>query len=142
MNSLLLERHFLYVCSIVGRDPRALQFRTWIGKVYLHCFQFKCMLVQYLHICHSKDEYVSIWSLLSLSLPPLPFLSSSSSTAERMVQMGFTSKEIRESLAENRYDEVCATYMLLERELGDSNVSSTVRYREFNVVVHYNYIED
>ncbi|CAI8017825.1 MAP/microtubule affinity-regulating kinase 3 [Geodia barretti] len=40
---------------------------------------------------------------------------------QRMVQMGFTSKEIRESLAENRYDEVCATYMLLERELGDSN---------------------
>ena len=63
-------------------------------------------------------------SPLSLSPP------SSSSTPERMVQMGFTSKEIRESLAENRYDEVCATYMLLERELGDSNVSSssTVRY--------------
>ena len=36
--------------------------------------------------------------------------------------MGFTSKEIKESLHENRYDEVCATYMLLKRELGDSNV--------------------
>ena len=36
--------------------------------------------------------------------------------------MGFTSKEIKESLADNRYDEVCATYMLLKRELGDSNV--------------------
>jgi MAP/microtubule affinity-regulating kinase len=40
---------------------------------------------------------------------------------QRMVQMGFTSKEIKESLAENRYDEVCATYMLLKRDLGDSN---------------------
>jgi hypothetical protein len=38
--------------------------------------------------------------------------------------MGFTSKEIKESLAENRYDEVCATYMLLKRDLGDSNVRS------------------
>lgn len=43
---------------------------------------------------------------------------------QRMVQMGFTSKEIRESLQENRYDEVCATYMLLKREHGDSNPSS------------------
>ena len=43
---------------------------------------------------------------------------------ERMVQMGFTVKEIKESLAENRYDEVCATYMLLKRDLGDSNVRS------------------
>ena len=38
--------------------------------------------------------------------------------------MGFTSTEIRESLSDNRYDEVCATYMLLKRDLGDSNVSN------------------
>ena len=36
--------------------------------------------------------------------------------------MGFTPKEIRESLSENRYDEVCATYMLLKRELDRSSV--------------------
>ena len=30
--------------------------------------------------------------------------------------MGFTLKEIQESLTENRYDEVCATYMLLKRD--------------------------
>ena len=36
--------------------------------------------------------------------------------------MGFTPKEIRESLSENRYDEVCATYMLLKREPNVSRV--------------------
>ena len=30
--------------------------------------------------------------------------------------MGFTLKEIQESLTESRYDEVCATYMLLKRD--------------------------
>ena len=30
--------------------------------------------------------------------------------------MGFTFKEIQESLSENRYDEVCATYYLLARD--------------------------
>ena len=34
-----------------------------------------------------------------------------------MLQMGFTLKEIQESLSENRYDEVCATYMLLKRDV-------------------------
>ncbi len=34
--------------------------------------------------------------------------------------MGFTLKEIQESLSENRYDEVCATYMLLKRESSSS----------------------
>ena len=34
--------------------------------------------------------------------------------------MGFTLKEIHESLTENRYDEVCATYMLLKRESSSS----------------------
>ena len=42
-------------------------------------------------------------------LPPCP--------PEKMLQMGFTLKEIQESLSENRYDEVCATYMLLAREV-------------------------
>lgn len=40
-----------------------------------------------------------------------------SSSAEKMLQMGFTLKEIQESLSENRYDEVCATYMLLQRDV-------------------------
>ncbi len=30
--------------------------------------------------------------------------------------MGFTQKEINESLTESKYDEVCATYMLLMRD--------------------------
>ena len=34
-----------------------------------------------------------------------------------MLSMGFTLKEIQESLTESRYDEVCATYMLLVREV-------------------------
>lgn len=38
--------------------------------------------------------------------------------------MGFTLKEIQESLAENRYDEVCATYMLLAREMKSASVSN------------------
>jgi len=37
--------------------------------------------------------------------------------------MGFTLKEIQESLNETRYDEVCATYMLLKRDVSEvSNV--------------------
>jgi hypothetical protein len=36
---------------------------------------------------------------------------------EKMLQMGFTLKEIQESLTESRYDEVCATYMLLVRDV-------------------------
>ena len=36
---------------------------------------------------------------------------------EKMFQMGFTMKEIQESLSENRYDEVCATYMLLKKDV-------------------------
>lgn len=55
-------------------------------------------------------------------IPPSPHYAVTPFT-ERMIQMGFTSKEIRESLLENRYDEVCATYMLLKRDLGNSNVS-------------------
>ena len=39
--------------------------------------------------------------------------------SEKMLQMGFTIKEIQESLGENRYDEVCATYMLLKRDTKD-----------------------
>ncbi len=39
--------------------------------------------------------------------------------AEKMLQMGFTLKEIQESLSENRYDEVCATYMLLKRDVNE-----------------------
>ena len=44
-----------------------------------------------------------------------------------MLQMGFTLKEIQESLSENRYDEVCATYMLLKRESSSSvNISINI----------------
>lgn len=42
--------------------------------------------------------------------------------------MGFTMKEIKESLQDNRYDEVCATYMLLHRDLEDSNVRNSPAY--------------
>lgn len=44
---------------------------------------------------------------------------------EKMLHMGFTLKEIQESLAENRYDEVCATYMLLAREMKSASVSAS-----------------
>lgn len=36
---------------------------------------------------------------------------------QRMLEMGFTRKEIQESLSENSYDEVCATYYLLAKEV-------------------------
>ena len=35
----------------------------------------------------------------------------------RMLEMGFSRKEIQESLSENSYDEVCATYYLLGKEV-------------------------
>ncbi len=44
-------------------------------------------------------------------------------TVERMLQMGFSLKEIQDSLSEYRYDEVCATYMLLSRFSHGSPVS-------------------
>lgn len=43
---------------------------------------------------------------------------------EKMLSMGFTLKEIQESLTESRYDEVCATYMLLVRDDDVKEVSS------------------
>ena len=51
------------------------------------------------------------------SLPPPCPLPPTLCPPEKMLQMGFTLKEIQESLSENRYDEVCATYMLLAREV-------------------------
>ena len=36
---------------------------------------------------------------------------------QRMLEMGFSRKEIQESLSENSYDEVCATYYLLAKEV-------------------------
>ena len=33
----------------------------------------------------------------------------------RMLEMGFSQREIEDSLTDNKYDEVCATYYLLDR---------------------------
>ena len=45
----------------------------------------------------------------------------------RMLEIGFTRKEIQESLSENSYDEVCATYYLLAKEV--------LRSREVNILL-------
>ena len=36
---------------------------------------------------------------------------------DMMLQMGFTRREIQESLSENHYDDIHATYILLARDL-------------------------
>lgn len=47
---------------------------------------------------------------------------------QRMLEMGFSRKEIQESLSENSYDEVCATYYLLAKEvLHSREVSNLLR---------------
>ena len=46
---------------------------------------------------------------------------------QRMLEMGFTRKEIHESLSENSYDEVCATYYLLAKEVIRSREVSHLR---------------
>ena len=79
--------------------------------IYLHVYMYVSLYLHvWVHMCISKEH--TNYQLLA--------------PTERMKQMGFTSKEIKESLQENRYDEVCATYMLLQRDLGDSNVSPTL----------------
>ena len=50
-----------------------------------------------------------------------------------MLQMGFTLKEIQESLSENRYDEVCATYMLLKRDVKEVSGSWSGTGREWDL---------
>lgn len=58
-----------------------------------------------------------------------------------MQQMGFNLKEIQESLSENRYDEVCATYYLLGREF--STVSAwLMRTHPFTVTLPSSMEED
>ena len=83
----------------------------WLNSIYdciniVHC---TCMYIRILNNAHCILN--SAHSMLIIcNLPPL----------EKMLQMGFTLKEIQESLSENRYDEVCATYMLLKREFSSS----------------------
>lgn len=62
---------------------------------------------------------------------------------QKMLQMGFTLKEIQESLSENRYDEVCATYMLLAREV-DKIVSTNglTMANSFSALPSANGVED
>ncbi len=45
-----------------------------------------------------------------------------------MLDMGFTQKEIHESLSESRYDEVCATYMLLVRDTAVRHMFDSYMY--------------
>jgi MAP/microtubule affinity-regulating kinase len=58
---------------------------------------------------------------------------------QKMTEMGFSLKEIQESLSENKYDEVCATYYLLgketsqSREVSTSSLSSSLKPMNGNV---------
>ncbi len=56
---------------------------------------------------------------------------------EKMLTMGFTQKEINESLTESRYDEVCATYMLLMRDDMVRTMSSRHHVQIFIMSVEY-----
>ena len=47
-----------------------------------------------------------------------------SSCTDIMMQMKFTKDEIRTSLLNNRYDEVMATYLLLDEKRANLSVSS------------------
>ena len=43
-----------------------------------------------------------------------------------MIQMNFTKEEIRTSLLNNRYDEVMATYLLLDEKRANLSVGSQI----------------
>ena len=45
-----------------------------------------------------------------------------------MIQMKFTKEEIRTSLLNNRYDEVMATYLLLDEKRANLSVSSEMSF--------------
>ena len=42
---------------------------------------------------------------------------------QKMIQMGYNVHDIQESLADNRYDELCATYMLLGSQMNLQSLS-------------------
>ncbi len=48
-----------------------------------------------------------------------------------MIQMNFTKEEIRTSLLNNRYDEVMATYLLLDEKRANLSVSSEIYFLLF-----------
>ena len=64
-----------------------------------------------------EGESHTQWTHTVWSIPLTPLV-----YTEKMLQMGFTLKEIQESLTENRYDEVCATYMLLKRDVKEVRI--------------------
>ena len=56
------------------------------------------------------------------------------------MQMGFTLKEIGDSLSQRRYDEVCATFMLLKRKSGSPTVvrdhMTHVSHDTHDIIIH------
>ena len=54
-----------------------------------------------------------------------------------MIQMNFTKEEIRTSLLNNRYDEVMATYLLLDEKRANLSVCSQI----FFLIVHFEVIK-
>ena len=54
----------------------------------------------------TRDEYVSY-------TPNQAIVINVNNTTEKMVQMGYNLRDIQESLAEVKHDELCATYQLL-----------------------------
>ena len=52
--------------------------------------------------------YIGIFSMISVFYE-------SRYISERMVQMGYNKREIEESLSQNKYDDMTATYLLLSR---------------------------
>lgn len=51
-----------------------------------------------------------------------------------MLQMGFSRDEIQEALANNRYDEVMATYLLLDEKRQKLTVRFTLSNDKFPIV--------
>jgi hypothetical protein len=64
-----------------------------------------------------------------------------------MIQMNFTKEEIRTSLLNNRYDEVMATYLLLDEKRANLSVSSgffswTFQFYEIDKLLNIKHAEN